>query len=167
MDQRSANWVEHESFELAGELGRNHARYVAERLRADLNYGPEVFSALTQRTAQLDSQFPQGDHLMFVPARDGGQDIKIQHSEQGQWQHNFEIAHLMPAPQMMPPEQMMPVGPPPPHPEVGCTVAGAVVGGVVGEQIGGRREHGINGLLGALVGGVVGHTACQPRDGNQ
>jgi hypothetical protein len=163
MDRDSAKWVEHESFELAGELGRNHAGVVAQRLRADISYGPEVFAALVQRTALLDSRFPQGDHLLFTPAGDGGQNVKIQHSEHGQWLNSVEVAHLTPAPQMMPPEQMVPVGPPPPpRADVGCTVAGAVVGGVVGEQIGGRRERGVNGLLGALVGGVVGHTACQP-----
>jgi hypothetical protein len=103
MDERSAIWVEHESFELAGELGRNRARYVAERLRADLNYGPEVFSALTQRTAQLDSRFPQGDHLLFIPTPGGGQNLQIQHSEQGQ-RANFQVTHLMPVQQMRPPE---------------------------------------------------------------
>ena len=66
---------------------------------------------------------------------------------------------------MVPSDQVVPVAPSGPPPgsnpnEVGCTVAGAAAGGVLGNVIGDRRNRAGTTILGAVAGALVGNKVC-------
>jgi outer membrane lipoprotein SlyB len=50
------------------------------------------------------------------------------------------------------------------HNHVGATVAGAVVGGVIGHQIGGGRGKDLATVGGAVAGGYAGHEIAEHHD---
>jgi hypothetical protein len=183
MDERMGRWVRDEAAHLSSELNMNHEHQAAEMLRADARYGPEVVRAVTSKAMQMSSD-SNSDHLLLTGARDGGQDILIQHQKQGYAEQPNPILHIAPAsqygpetvmnippvdarfaqpPQYAPPQpgQYAEVAPPPPpNNEVACTAGGAAIGGLLGNLLGNRHDRVGTTIVGAVAGGVVGNKAC-------